>query len=66
MTEKDDDREHEEVLCAYVLQKAGVTDDEREALTTMEWDPIAPELPGCIDTAVLRHDGGTGPPASSN
>ena len=54
MTEKDDDREHEEVLCAYVLQKAGVTDDEREALTTMEWDPIAPELPGCIDTAVLR------------
>ena len=44
MTEKDADREHEEVLCAYVLQKAGFTDDEREALTTMEWDPIAPEL----------------------
>ena len=55
MTERNDrEREHEEVLCAYVLQRAGVTDDEREALAEMEWDPIAPELPGCIDTAVLR------------
>ena len=53
MTEQQDDREHEEVLCAYFLQNAGF-EDTRPELAAMEWDPIDPALPGCIDTTRLR------------